>query len=340
MRFRDHHAASGPAQPAADIAAVAQAVATATRKRPASGSGTTPGRRDSRPPADGSFSASVFELPSCHAKAHRRRSTVDNEFDAVRQRPESRRGRGTDSPSRSTLDLSRFGRSVITIAIEASNWPHPNATRTGATSAEPGGRLRSSLRAVDGRPSRWWTSGSRRHVARPRSAARRLEQADFDAGKTGSSAVELRRRRRRAVETWSDTCRASCGHRSAGRSPRRAGLRRPADHRAGPPEPRAGRTPSARQRATTLQALELTNGATLDRAADTRREEWLMRQREGRSSGPDRYAGSYRTAPRARADRRRSCRRERIRRRASRAKEGVEDLLWAIVMLPEFQLIH
>ncbi len=88
--------------------------------------------------------------------------------------------------------------------------------------------------------------------------------------------------------------------------------------------------------ATRLQALELSNGTTLYEMLQSGAKEWLSRKWEG-------------PAPLVRAIFRRALSREPTPEEQRIAtdlvgspptKKGVEDLLWAVAMLPEFQLIH
>lgn len=88
--------------------------------------------------------------------------------------------------------------------------------------------------------------------------------------------------------------------------------------------------------ATTLQALELTNGETLSKLLGRGAEKWLA----GRPASPvaladDVYRKALGRSPTA-SERKLAVEMlgEPLR------KEGVEDLLWAVTMLPEFQLIY
>jgi hypothetical protein len=87
--------------------------------------------------------------------------------------------------------------------------------------------------------------------------------------------------------------------------------------------------------ATTLQALELTNGRTLDEMLKAGAAHWLDRSMTGpeltrrlfeRSLGRPPSVAETEAAGLILGD--------------PISREGVEDLLWAIVMLPEFQMIH
>ena len=94
-------------------------------------------------------------------------------------------------------------------------------------------------------------------------------------------------------------------------------------------------TPSRNGAATTLQALELTNGATLADALSAARKTIAARRRRRLMHRP-----ALPRRARSRPDRsRRTSRRARSARRTTQPRGGVTDLLWALVMLPEFQLI-
>lgn len=88
--------------------------------------------------------------------------------------------------------------------------------------------------------------------------------------------------------------------------------------------------------ATTLQALELTNGKTLAGMLDQGATRWTM----GPSASPAQIVNSlYRQAlgrPPTPAERKAAL----LEIGSPARKEGVEDLLWSLVMLPEFQLIY
>lgn len=88
--------------------------------------------------------------------------------------------------------------------------------------------------------------------------------------------------------------------------------------------------------ATTLQALELTNGAKLAAMLRQGGKSWLARPE---AKSPDRLVEAiYRAAiGRPPTDRERAVGREVV--GAPADEEGVEDLLWIVTMLPEFQLI-
>lgn len=89
--------------------------------------------------------------------------------------------------------------------------------------------------------------------------------------------------------------------------------------------------------ATTLQALELTNGAELSHILG-RGAEKLLAEQNGASSS-DLAKELYRTAlGRSPTPKELSAARELIGQPAQRS--GVEDLMWALAMLPEFQLIY
>jgi hypothetical protein len=88
--------------------------------------------------------------------------------------------------------------------------------------------------------------------------------------------------------------------------------------------------------ATTLQALELINGATLDRKLGQGAKYWHS------ATGKDRdrlVAGIFKTAlGRAPTPPERQTALELL--GDARSEEAVRDLLWTVVMLPEFQLIR
>jgi len=87
--------------------------------------------------------------------------------------------------------------------------------------------------------------------------------------------------------------------------------------------------------ATTLQALELTNGDTLDAILKQGAQNWLERSGE---DSPKMIAAIYTQAlGRAPTESETKIARELIGSPAT--VEGVQDLLWTLVMLPEFQLI-
>jgi hypothetical protein len=89
--------------------------------------------------------------------------------------------------------------------------------------------------------------------------------------------------------------------------------------------------------ATTLQALELTNGAELSRILGRGAEKILAGQNGASSS--DLAKELYQTAlGRRPMSKELSTAREILGQPARKA--GVEDLMWALAMLPEFQLIY
>ena len=87
--------------------------------------------------------------------------------------------------------------------------------------------------------------------------------------------------------------------------------------------------------ATTLQALELTNGLSLDQLLKTGAQNWLRRGRSAAELVSDVYRAALGRLPTpAEAE-------TAIELVGSPpTQEGIEDLLWAILMLPEFQLIR
>ncbi len=87
--------------------------------------------------------------------------------------------------------------------------------------------------------------------------------------------------------------------------------------------------------ATTLQTLELTNGGTLANLLSRGATNWVARQKDGTSLVTELYQHSLGRAPTA-AELRAAI--ELV--GASPTKAGVEDLLWSVLMLPEFQLIY
>jgi hypothetical protein len=91
--------------------------------------------------------------------------------------------------------------------------------------------------------------------------------------------------------------------------------------------------------ATTLQMLELSNGQTLAAALAEGAEAWLEGRIDGTPAGPDLVDRIYRRAlgrPPIPTERQ-----EGLRLLSTPATAaGVEDLLWSVVMLPEFQLIY
>jgi hypothetical protein len=90
------------------------------------------------------------------------------------------------------------------------------------------------------------------------------------------------------------------------------------------------------QAATTLQALELTNGATLASQIERGAKRWLA---EPTASGPQLIDGIYLKAlGRQPTAGERTAATELLGSPVTR--EGVEDLLWVLFMLPEFQLIY
>jgi hypothetical protein len=87
--------------------------------------------------------------------------------------------------------------------------------------------------------------------------------------------------------------------------------------------------------ATTLQALELTNGATLAEQLKRAAEKIL---REAPRSGKELIENLYERALSRKPNREELELAEELVGTPAQ-KEGVEDLLWAMTMLPEFQLI-
>jgi len=88
--------------------------------------------------------------------------------------------------------------------------------------------------------------------------------------------------------------------------------------------------------ANTLQGIELTNGATLDNLLKKSAAGWLKRSSQ---SPAELVAGIYRQAlSRSPSDAETTAALELL--GAPPAAQGVEDLLWSLIMLPEFQLIH
>ena len=94
--------------------------------------------------------------------------------------------------------------------------------------------------------------------------------------------------------------------------------------------------------ATTLQALELTNGGTLDALLKRGAEKWLKSAevKNGKSPIADQITrGIYATAlSREPTAVELSSARQLLDEKPT--KESVEDLLWIVAMLPEFQLVH
>jgi hypothetical protein len=88
--------------------------------------------------------------------------------------------------------------------------------------------------------------------------------------------------------------------------------------------------------ATTLQALELTNGQTLSTQLDAGAAKWTG---AGKSSGTDLVSALYQAALGRLPTRKEQQTALEIVGSPVR-KEGVEDLLWVLIMLPEFQLIY
>ena len=92
--------------------------------------------------------------------------------------------------------------------------------------------------------------------------------------------------------------------------------------------------------ATTLQALELTNGTTLDAMLKKGAETWLKGSSDGKSRTAEQIIrGIYSTAlsrPPTAAELAAAV--ELLGEKPT--KETVEDLLWIVAMLPEFQLVH
>jgi hypothetical protein len=87
--------------------------------------------------------------------------------------------------------------------------------------------------------------------------------------------------------------------------------------------------------ATTLQALELTNGTTLDQALRKGAEGWLKRFGQAPDALIDRlYQAAFGRAP---APAERAAAKELLGDPAT--PDGLQDLFWAVTMLPEFQLI-
>ncbi len=94
--------------------------------------------------------------------------------------------------------------------------------------------------------------------------------------------------------------------------------------------------------ATTLQALELTNGSTLDVLLQRGAERWLKARdtKDGKSPAANQITrGIYATAvSREPTAAELTAARELLGEQPT--KESVEDLLWIVAMLPEFQLVH
>jgi hypothetical protein len=90
--------------------------------------------------------------------------------------------------------------------------------------------------------------------------------------------------------------------------------------------------------ATTLQALELTNGQTLASMLSDGAAEW-MRDRGGKAPAPALVDEIYvRALGRPATAGEKQAALEVL--GTPVRKEGIEDLLWALTMLPEFQLIY
>ena len=87
--------------------------------------------------------------------------------------------------------------------------------------------------------------------------------------------------------------------------------------------------------ATTLQALELTNGETLSRLLGRGAENLTARHPKGRALVEHVFVQALGRTP-TRKEREASL--ELVGDKPS--KEGVEDLLWSVAMLPEFQFIR
>jgi hypothetical protein len=88
--------------------------------------------------------------------------------------------------------------------------------------------------------------------------------------------------------------------------------------------------------ATTLQALELTNGVTLDDVLKRGAKRWVeTRGRASEALVDDLFLNAFGRAP---VGQERDAARDLIGTPVS--PEGVEDLLWTLLMLPEFQLIE
>lgn len=86
--------------------------------------------------------------------------------------------------------------------------------------------------------------------------------------------------------------------------------------------------------ATTLEMLELTNGPELYDIIKAGAKRWMGA--EGGASEKDRVARIYETAlGRSPTEKELAAAQE-----MAKSEEGVEDLLWAVVMLPEFQLVY
>ncbi|MGI8980357.1 MAG: DUF1549 domain-containing protein [Pirellulaceae bacterium] len=92
--------------------------------------------------------------------------------------------------------------------------------------------------------------------------------------------------------------------------------------------------------ATTLQALELTNGTTLDAMLKKGAEKWLKSPSSNKALSPDQITrGIYATAlSRQPTPKELASAHELLDEKPT--KESVEDLLWIVAMLPEFQLVH
>jgi hypothetical protein len=89
--------------------------------------------------------------------------------------------------------------------------------------------------------------------------------------------------------------------------------------------------------ATTLQALELTNGAKLSAMIKQGAKSWLARPE---AKTPDRLIGAVYRAGIGRSP---TAEEQAVGLGVVGApadEEGIEDLLWIVTMLPEFQLIH
>ena len=87
--------------------------------------------------------------------------------------------------------------------------------------------------------------------------------------------------------------------------------------------------------ATTIQALELTNGSTLAAVLAQGAERLIADHPDGRDLVDHVFRQALTRKP---TWRERGMSRRLVGRRPSR--EGVEDLLWAVAMLPEFQLTY
>ncbi|MBI1371706.1 MAG: DUF1549 domain-containing protein [Phycisphaera sp.] len=258
--------------------------------------------------------------------------TCDNEFVLYVNGKRVAASEDWQTPTRVNLTkLLRKGDNVI--AIEAANWPDKSTGKNLQFGPNPGGVIFSA--AIDtlaiGTDKTWKLATER---------IDKWETPKFDDS-AWSNAAELGGPN---IGPWSAEARLaeSLGGGSAAPSEVPGPIRAALAH--DDPLQRALGRPNREQVvtrrdsvATTLQALELTNGDTLDKMLKHGAAEWLRRidPKQPGDLITEIYAASLNRAP---TDAERAAALAIV--GAPATADGVADLLWTITMLPEFQLIY